>query len=262
MCRVLGKDNTDSVRWWIDASYAVHPSMHGHTGATMSMGNGSVYSRSWKQKMVMRSSTESEVVGVYDVLPQILWTKKFLEDQGVTIKETVLYQDNMSSMLLEQNGRQLSTKRTKHMDIRYFYVGDHIQNKTLSLRHCPTKEMLADYFTKPLQGSLFIRLRNHIMGAEFEDGDPQTPRSVLEYQETRKHPNGTRKHPNGTRRHPNGTRMKWKIPTRKFSPRDQNDENACVTNTQHDKHTRKKEQQVTYREALLGLDNSELGSDF
>ena len=89
------------MHWWIDASYAVHLNMHGHTGATMTMGNGSVYSGSWKQKMVMRSSTESEVVGGYDILPQILWTKKFLEDQGVNIKETVLYQDNMSSMLLE-----------------------------------------------------------------------------------------------------------------------------------------------------------------
>ena len=65
------------------------------------------------------------------------------------------------------------------MDIRYFYVGDHIQNKTLSLHHCPTEEMLADYFKKPLQASLFVRLRNHIMGAEFADGDHQAQRSVL-----------------------------------------------------------------------------------
>ena len=65
------------------------------------------------------------------------------------------------------------------MDIRYFYVGEHIQNKTLSLQHCPTKEMLADYFTKPLQGSLLVRLRNHIMGADFDNGDRQTQRSVL-----------------------------------------------------------------------------------
>ena len=121
--------------------------MRGHTGATMSMGNGSVFSGLWKQKLVTRSSMESEVVGMYDVLPQILWTKKFLEDQGVGINETVLYQDNMSSMLLEQNGQQSSMKRTQHMDIRYFYVGDHIQNKTVSSHHCPTKEMLEDYFT-------------------------------------------------------------------------------------------------------------------
>ena len=104
MYLVLGTDNTDSVRWWIDASYAVHPDMCGHTGATMSMGTRSVLSGSWKQKLVTRRSTESEVVGMYDVLPQILWTKKFLEDQGVGIKETVLYQDIMSSMLLERNG--------------------------------------------------------------------------------------------------------------------------------------------------------------
>ena len=180
ICLVLGKDDTGIVRWWIDASYAVHPDMHGHTGATMSLGNGSVFSGSWKQKLVTRSSTESEVVGVFDVLPQVLWTKKFLEDQGVEVKETILYQDNMSSMLLEQNGRQSSTKRTKHMDIHYFYVGEHIQNRTLSLKHCPTEEMLADYFTKPLQGSLFVRLCNHIMGAEFANGDPQTQRSVLD----------------------------------------------------------------------------------
>ena len=179
MCLVLGKDDSDIVRWWIDASYAVHPDMRGHTGATMSLGNGSVFSGSWKQKLVTRSSTESEVVGVFDVLPQVLWTKKFLEAQGVKVKETILYQDNMSSMLRERNGQQSSTKRTKHMDIRYFYVSGHIQNKTLSLRHCPTEEMLADYFTKPLQGSLFIRLRNHIMGADFDDGDRQTQRSVL-----------------------------------------------------------------------------------
>ena len=95
------------------------------------------------------------------------------------VKETILYQDNMSSMLLERNGQQSSTKRTKHMDIRYFYVVEHIQNKTLSLQHCPTEEMLADYFTKTFQGSLFVRLRNHIMGADFDDGDHQTQRIVL-----------------------------------------------------------------------------------
>ena len=226
--------------------------MRGHTGATMSMGNGLVYSSSWKQKMVMRSSTESEVVGVYDVLPQILWTKKFLEDQGETIKETVLYQDNMSSMLLEWNGRQSSTKRMKHMDIRYFYVGDHIQNKTLSLQHCPTKEMLADYFTKPLQGSLFIRLRNHIMGAEFEDGDPKTHRSVLEDQKASERDQEESERDQNEMENNN----------KKFSPWDQNDENECGTNMHHDEHTRKKEKQMTYQEALLGLDNSELGSDF
>ena len=312
LCLVLGKDSSDSIRWWIDASYAIHPDMRGHTGATMSMGNGSVFSGSWKQKLVMRSSTESEVVGVYDVLPQILWTKKFLEEQGVRIRETVLYQDNMSSMLLERNGRHSSMKRTKHMDIRYFYVADHIQNKTLSLRHCPTEEMLADYFTKPLQGSLFIRLRNHIMGADFDDGDRQTQRSVLGHHDD-----------NITVKASEQVQTASDITTTTLgheqvdqgenisSPaeQDQNHENVRVmgaTKNQHvvkarggsqdqDQNYRKnygqdghpkranekqgkefkranekqgkeikqtKQKSMTYREALLGIDNSESSSDF
>ena len=45
--------------------------MKGHTGATLSLGKGGIYSGSWKQKLVARSSTKSELIGVYDVLPQI-----------------------------------------------------------------------------------------------------------------------------------------------------------------------------------------------
>ena len=56
---------------------------------------------------------------------------------------------------------------------------EHIQSKPLPLEHSSTEEMLADHFTKPLQGSLFVRLHNQIMGAEFEDGNHQTQRSVL-----------------------------------------------------------------------------------
>ena len=92
------------VRWWIDASYAVHEDMKGHTGATLSLGKGGVYSGSWKQRLVARSSTESELIGVYDILPQVLWTKQFLEEQGWKDLATIVYQDNTSSILLERNG--------------------------------------------------------------------------------------------------------------------------------------------------------------
>ena len=93
------------VRWWINASYAVHDDMKGHTGAALLLGKGGIYSGSWKQRLVARSSTESELVGVYDILPQILWTKQFLEEQGWLDSATVVYQDNTSSILLERNGQ-------------------------------------------------------------------------------------------------------------------------------------------------------------
>ena len=59
--------NDGVMPWWVDAS--LHNDMKGHTGGTMSMGHGSIYSSSTKQKLVSRSSTEAELIGVYDIMP-------------------------------------------------------------------------------------------------------------------------------------------------------------------------------------------------
>jgi hypothetical protein len=68
---VLAADDTGKIRWWVDASYAVHADMKSHTGGTMSLGRGSIYSTSSKQKLVTRSSNEAEVC-VHDVMPQLI----------------------------------------------------------------------------------------------------------------------------------------------------------------------------------------------
>ena len=175
----LWTNDNGIVRWWIDASYTVHDNTKGHTGVTLSQGKGGIYSGSWKQRLVARSSTESELIGVYDVLPQILWTKQFLEEQGWMDSATIVYQDNTSSILLERNGQSSSTKWTKHRNIRYFYVTEQVKKKAIHITHCPTEEMVGDFFTKPLQGSLFfIKMCNYIMGSE-EPGYQVLPKSVL-----------------------------------------------------------------------------------
>jgi hypothetical protein len=66
-------------------------------------------------------------------------------------------------MLLEKNGRGSSSKRTRHINIRYFFVADRVANGEVKIEYCPTGDMLADYFTKPLQGSSFRKFRNEIM---------------------------------------------------------------------------------------------------
>ena len=173
-------DGSGVVRWWVDAAYTVHSDMKGHTGATMSLGSGSAYSSSTKQKIVTRSSTECELVGVHDVMPQILWTRNFLIAQGYQVSDTVVYQDNKSAILLENNGRMSSSKRTKHIEVRYFYIKDRVNQQDIRIEYCPTTKMTSDFFTKPTQGSLFLRQRDQIMHIDPSSNYHSAHRSVLE----------------------------------------------------------------------------------
>jgi hypothetical protein len=159
----LEADEGIDVKWWIDASFAVHPDMRSHTGGTLSLGKGSVYSMSRKQRINTKSSTEAELVGVDDGMPLVIWTRNFITAQGYKIRDNVVYQDNQSTMLLAKNGRASSGRRTRHIDIRYFFVTDRIKRGELRIEYCPTGDMVADFFTKPLQGSLFRKLRGIIL---------------------------------------------------------------------------------------------------
>ena len=66
-------------------------------------------------------------------------------------------------MLLEKNGRRSPTKNTRHMEIRYFFITDHVKRNKMSIEYCPTDDMLGDYFTKPTQGLKFRRFQEKIM---------------------------------------------------------------------------------------------------
>jgi hypothetical protein len=72
---ILKADSLSVIKWWVDASYATYGDCRGHTGATMSLGWGSVIGMSRKQKLNTKSSTECELVGVDDASPKMLWTR-------------------------------------------------------------------------------------------------------------------------------------------------------------------------------------------
>ena len=113
--------------------------------------------------MNTRSSTEAEVVAADEVVGSMVWTKLFLEAQGYPVKENILYQDNRSAMLLEGNGRKSAGKRSRHLNIRLFFVTDQKEKGNISIEYCPTELMKGDYMTKPLHGKLFTRHRQDIM---------------------------------------------------------------------------------------------------
>ena len=159
----LSVDELRMLKWYVDVSYGVNNDCRSHTGSILSLGKGGVTNGSIKQKLNVKSSTEGELVGTDDVLPQVLWTNYFLEAQGFKTNGTVMYQDNLSTIQMLKNGKASSTKRTKHINIRYYFITDRIQNGELTIEHCPTERMVADFFTKPLQGTKFIEFRKEIM---------------------------------------------------------------------------------------------------
>ena len=98
---ILQTDGVNVLKWRVGASYTAHDDMRGHTGRTMSMGkygHGSIISISKKKKLNTKNSTEEEIIGVDNVMPQMLWTRYFLEAQGYGIVDNKLYQDNMSAI--------------------------------------------------------------------------------------------------------------------------------------------------------------------
>ena len=92
--------------------------------------------------------------------------KLFLEEQGYQVDKNVLYQDNKSTILLEKNGKQSSSQRTRAMNICYFFITDQFKRGNMQIEYCPTKTMVADFMTKPLQGAQFKKFKKEIMGKQ------------------------------------------------------------------------------------------------
>ena len=154
------------MKWWVDGSYGIHLDARIQTGGTASLGKGSFISTSIKQRLNTRSSTETELIAADDLMNHLCWTNYFLECQGYNINSTIMYQDNQSAILIENNGRASSSKRTKHLNIRYFFITDQIKKGDLRIEYCPTNSMVADFFTKPLQGKKFLQFRKVIMNLQ------------------------------------------------------------------------------------------------
>jgi hypothetical protein len=155
-------DDEIHISVYIDSSYGVHGDAKGQSGSVITMGRGAIRCKSSKQKLVAKSSTESELIGVSDELSQVIWTRNFLLSQGYVMEEALVYQDNTSTIELAIKGRS-NSNRMRHVAIRYYFIKDRIQSKEVKIEHIGTTNMVADYFTKPLQGSLFINHRAKIM---------------------------------------------------------------------------------------------------
>ena len=148
---------------YIDASYAVHPDMKSHGGLCITLGEGSVLSKSYKIRMNTKSSTEAELIAASDNLGEAMWLRELLESIGYNPPPVRFLEDNMSTIRLIKNGRPESDA-SRHISIRYFWINWVYETKQAILQHCPTVDMVADLLTKPLHGDMMKRLRDKLLG--------------------------------------------------------------------------------------------------
>jgi hypothetical protein len=145
----LSADSISDIIWYIDVSHQTHHDCKGHTGSILTFGHGATTSSSNKHKVPSKSSTESEIIGLHDKAGDVLWTRYFLEAQGYTISSNIVYQDNMSTLSLAKNGYVSSSKCTKHIKAKYFFIRHYHNAQELELRYCPIEQMWANVLTKP-----------------------------------------------------------------------------------------------------------------
>ncbi len=129
------------------------------------MAKGYAITVSKGHRLNVRSSTEGEIVSVDDCLSLVLWSCEFMiAQQGYGCNRVIILQDIESSILLENNGKASSGKRTRHMNICFFNITDQVEKGEVEIMWVPPEDMVADYLTKALQGAEFFRFRDLIMG--------------------------------------------------------------------------------------------------
>jgi hypothetical protein len=110
-----------------------------------------------KQSTVALSSTEAEYVALASASTELIWLKRLLEDFGVEFNEPiVVYEDNQSCIHLLKKWEH---RRLKHVDVKYNFVRDLVNEGILNVTYIPSKEQKADILTKGLCLIQFVKLR-------------------------------------------------------------------------------------------------------
>ena len=103
-------------------------------------------------------------MGIFDGLDYLIWIRNVLAFLGYPQGTTTIFQDNTSTITMAYMGRGSSGSKTRHIDIKYFYIKQFLDSKDLEIDHLGRDNMTADFFASPRQGTVFRRFRGMIMG--------------------------------------------------------------------------------------------------
>jgi len=153
-----------------DASYAGDKEDRKSTsGYVFIMNGGAICWRSKKQPIISLSSMEAEYIALTSASKEGLWLSKLSNDLGNKGKNNVIiYEDNQSTIKTANN--IINNERSKHIDVRYHFIREKIENKDITLEYCPTNNMTADILTKPL-GKILNTRHSIGMGLDFNNSN-------------------------------------------------------------------------------------------
>lgn len=161
----------------VDASFAVHSlDMRSHSGILCYFGDmgsyssGLIHAASNKQKLNTKSSFEAELVALNGGVDEVIYLTRVLNEIGIHQDVIPVFQDNKSTIFCVEHG-QSNIKRTKHIDVRLFFIKDRIDRGEIKLVYLPTELMVADALTKPLYGAQFKTLISNMMCNKLGSGD-------------------------------------------------------------------------------------------
>jgi hypothetical protein len=152
---------------YADASYASDVDTRcSTTGFVIMYGGAAIMWGSRQQSTVALSSTEAEYMALSDCLKEVLYHRSLLSFifPEYVDETSVMFEDNEGCIKLAYNNA--STKRLKHIDVRYHFIQEHVVDGHVELRYIPTKDQLADCLTKHVCGAILSRLVKKIMGFE------------------------------------------------------------------------------------------------
>lgn len=150
-----------AITGYSDADWASQLHHHSISGFAFFVGNGVVSWSSKKQPIITLSSTEAEYVALTHSSKDIIWIHKLLTEFSSIFLFTVpttLYCDNQGAIHLSKDSTFHG--RTKHIDIHFHFIRQTVSHGHITLEYCPTADMIADAFMKPLARVKFETFRS------------------------------------------------------------------------------------------------------
>ena len=160
-----GKKETEKkveLKAFCDASWAGDiESRKSTSGFLIQLCDGPISWKNKRQDVVALSSTEAEYIAISFATQEIMWLRSFLNELGFPQKgPTVICEDNLNAIAIAKN--PIACRRTKHIDVRYHYIREKVNENKISLQYCSTNDMLADILTKGLAKQKFENFRSQI----------------------------------------------------------------------------------------------------